>query len=112
MTSPAAKRPGIVWPSVIRMSEKKDIAVYAVVGRHDLDNLFGNWFYANLDVGSALHFRGYDSEMYISEAGHSFAVYMYMMPRSICRLLGSRDTETAHMEKVDFNSQILMTDTV
>ena len=99
-------RCGVIWPSVIRMSEKKDLSVFAVVGKHDLNNLFGNWLYSNLEVGSALHFRGYDSALYLSEAGHSFNVYLYMMPRALTRLFGGRDSAMENIEAVDFSRQI------
>ena len=98
-------RNGIVWPSAIRIGEKKKLKVYTVSGRYDLDNNFGNWLLVDLQVGSALQFRGYDSRFYISQAGHSAEVLRYCMEAALAWLLGGKEpAEDGKLEKIDFGN--------
>ena len=86
-------RNGIVWPSVIRIADKKDLQVYTVVGRHDLDDAYGSWLLSALEVGAALHYRGYDQRFYVSEAGHSGQVLKYCMESAFKWLLAGTEPE-------------------
>ena len=53
-------RGGHNYPPMIRKSDKKDIKVFLQDGENDLDNQFGNWWLANLQMEAALKFKGYD----------------------------------------------------
>ena len=99
-------RSGIVWPSAIRINEKKDIKVFQTAGQHDLDNIFGSWLVGNYDVASALHYAGYDHLFYLTEAGHSLAVYYYTLPQGLAWLFGGPEPVFSHMEKRLFDEVI------
>jgi len=53
-------RGGHVYPSLIRLTERKPIRVYLLDGENDLDNPFGNWPLANKQMAAALKFMNYD----------------------------------------------------
>ena len=53
-------RGGHVYPSLIRKWAKRDIKVFLQAGSNDLNISFGNWWLSNLQMESALEFRGYD----------------------------------------------------
>lgn len=99
-------RNGIVWPSVIRISEKKPVRVFQTAGQHDLDNIFGSWLYANYDVACALDYAGYEHLFYVSEAGHSLPVYFYTLPQGLAWLLGGPEPSFEHMKKETFEETI------
>lgn len=48
------------YPSLIRKTDRKPIRVWLQDGRNDLDNPFGNWWLANLQMERALRYKGYD----------------------------------------------------
>ncbi len=53
-------RGGHVYPSFIRLTERKPLRVYLLDGENDLDNRFGNWPIANKQMAAALKFMNYD----------------------------------------------------
>lgn len=53
-------RGGHVYPSLIRITERKPIRVYLLDGENDLDNPFGNWPLANKQMAAALKYMNYD----------------------------------------------------
>ena len=53
-------RGGYVYPSLIRSTPNKPIRTFLQDGSNDLDNQFGNWWLANLQMESALKFKHYD----------------------------------------------------
>jgi len=53
-------RGGHVYPSLIRITERKPVRVYLLDGENDLDNPFGNWPLANKQMAAALKFMNYD----------------------------------------------------
>lgn len=53
-------RGGHNYPQLIRKAEKKHIKVFLQDGSNDLDNQFGNWWLANLEMDAALKYKGYD----------------------------------------------------
>ena len=99
-------RHGIVWPSAIRIHDKKEIKVFQTAGKHDLDNIFGSWLYANYDVACALEYAGYEHLFYVSEAGHSLPVYFYTMPQGLAWLFGAQKPVFQHMEQITFSEMI------
>ena len=63
-------RGGHVYPSLIRLHERKPVRVYLMDGTNDLDNPFGNWPLANRQMEAALKFQGWDYRMDWSECFH------------------------------------------
>lgn len=51
---------GHVYPSLIRLTERKPIRIYLLDGENDLDNKFGNWPLANKQMAAALKYMNYD----------------------------------------------------
>jgi enterochelin esterase family protein len=51
---------GHVYPSLIRVTERKPIRIYLLDGENDLDNKFGNWPIANKQMAAALRYMNYD----------------------------------------------------
>src|SRR5690606_38968964 len=63
-------RGGHNYPSMIRKSEKKDIKIFLQDGSNDLNNQFGNWWLANLQMESALQYKNYEVRFIKGEGGH------------------------------------------
>lgn len=51
---------GHVYPSLVRLTERKPIRIYLLDGENDLDNKFGNWPLANKQMAAALTYMNYD----------------------------------------------------
>jgi enterochelin esterase family protein len=66
-------RGGDAYPYLIRSTPKKDIKVYLQDGVNDLDNVFGNWWLANLQMAAALKYKGYDYTYVEGKGDHSGA---------------------------------------
>ncbi len=76
-------RGGDVYPSLIRASSKKDIKVFLQDGSNDLDNQFGNWYLSNLQMASALKFKGYDYRFVEGTGGHNGKHAGAILPESL-----------------------------
>ncbi len=76
-------RGGHVYPSLIRSSPKKDIKVFLQDGSADLDNIFGNWWLANLQMESALKFKSYDHKFVGGTEGHNGKHGGAILPESL-----------------------------
>ena len=63
-------RGGHNYPPMIRKADKKDIKVFLQDGKNDLDNQFGNWWLANLQMEKALKFKDYDYMFVSGDGGH------------------------------------------
>jgi enterochelin esterase-like enzyme len=63
------KEGGHNYPALIRLAPKKPIRVYLQDGENDLDNQFGSWWLANLQMARSLEFAKYD---YKFVGGHGF----------------------------------------
>lgn len=63
-------RGGHVYPSLIRRHALRPLRVYLQDGEADLDNQFGNWWLANLQMAAALKFRGYDYQFVGGDGAH------------------------------------------
>lgn len=61
---------GHVYPSLIRLTERKPLRVYLLDGENDLDNKFGNWPLANKQMAAALKYSRYDFRMDWNECFH------------------------------------------
>ena len=66
-------RGGDKYPSIVRKSKAapKPIRVILQDGEHDLDNQFGDWWLANLQMKKALAFAGYDHKFLGGVGGHN-----------------------------------------
>lgn len=64
-------RGGHNYPPMIRKNDKKDIKIFLQDGSNDLNNQFGNWWLANLQMESALKFKEYDYKFVSGIGDHS-----------------------------------------
>lgn len=64
-------RGGHACPFLIRKSEKKPIRAFLQAGSNDLDCIWGNWYLGNLQMESALKFKGYDYKFVAGDGGHT-----------------------------------------
>jgi enterochelin esterase-like enzyme len=64
-------RGGHVYPSLIRSTPPKPIRVFLQDGSNDLDNQYGNWWLANLEMDAALKFKPYDYKFVGGTGKHS-----------------------------------------
>src|SRR5262245_21670066 len=64
-------RGGDRYPGIIRKAAKKDIRVFLQDGSNDLNNDAGNWYLANLQMESALKYKGYDHKAVWGDGGHT-----------------------------------------
>jgi enterochelin esterase family protein len=64
-------RGGHAYPSRIRKEPIRPLRVYLQDGEADLDNDYGNWWLANLQMVSALQYRGYDHTFVAGAGGHN-----------------------------------------
>nr|AKM28003.1 esterase [uncultured bacterium] len=65
-----AIRGGHVTPTRIRQEPLRPLRVYLQDGEADLNNAAGNWWLANLQMVSALEYRGYDHRFVAGSGGH------------------------------------------
>ena len=76
-------RGGHVYPTLIRKSAKRNIRVFLQDGSNDLDAIFGNWWLSNLQIESALKFRGYDYKFEGGTGGHDGKHGGAILPQSL-----------------------------
>ena len=62
---------GHVYPSLIRITERKPLRIYLQDGSSDLDNPFGNWPIANRQMAAALAFMKYDHTFTLGDGAHN-----------------------------------------
>lgn len=53
-------RGGHEYPFLIRKNKRKDIKIFMQDGINDLDNEYGNWWLANLEMEAAFRFKNYE----------------------------------------------------
>ncbi len=76
-------RGGDAYPSLIRSTTKKDIKVFLQDGTNDLDNQFGNWWLANLQMEAALKYKGYEHKFVGGTEGHNGKHGGSILPESL-----------------------------
>lgn len=76
-------RGGHNYPSMIRNSDKKNIKVYLQDGKNDLDNKYGNWWLANLQMEAALKYKGYEYKFDAGDGGHDGKHGGSILPQSL-----------------------------
>lgn len=64
-------RGGNNYPSIIRKHKKKDIKIFMQDGSNDLNNDHGDWWLANLEMESALKYKGYEFKFEKGVGTHS-----------------------------------------
>lgn len=74
---------GHVYPTLIRKSAKRDIRVFLQDGSNDLNLHLGNWWLSNLQMESALKFRGYDHKFVGGTGGHDGEHGGAILPESV-----------------------------
>ncbi|WP_425637298.1 cupin domain-containing protein [Algoriphagus yeomjeoni] len=74
------------YPPMIRKTDKKDIKVFMQDGSSDLNNQFGNWWLANLQMESALKFKDYEYEFVGGTGGHNGNHAGSILPESLAWL--------------------------
>jgi enterochelin esterase-like enzyme len=76
-------RGGNNYPSIIRKHKKKTIKIFMQDGSNDLDNEHGNWWLANLEMESALQFKGYELRFEKGTGTHSGKHGGSILPESL-----------------------------
>ena len=76
-------RGGHVYPFLIRRSSKKDIKIFLQDGSNDLNNIFGDWWLSNLQMESALKFKGYEYSFAAGTGGHNGKHGGAILPESL-----------------------------
>jgi enterochelin esterase family protein len=71
-----------LW-TYVRAEERKPIRVYLQGGVNDIDNVWGNWLLANMEMAAALKFRGYDYHFDYGQGFHSLAHGGATLPSSL-----------------------------
>nr|WKN35383.1 cupin domain-containing protein [Tunicatimonas sp. TK19036] len=79
-------RGGHNYPSMIRKNDPKNIKVFLQDGSNDLDNQFGNWWFANLQMEAALKFKGYDYKFAPGTGEHNGQHGGAILPESLAWL--------------------------
>ena len=76
-------RGGHSYPFIIRNHKKKDIKIFMQDGTNDLNNEFGDWWLANLQMESALKFKSYDFKFEKGAGTHSGKHGGAILPESL-----------------------------
>lgn len=76
-------RGGHSYPFIIRNHKKKDIKIFMQDGTNDLNNEFGDWWLANLQLESALKFKSYDFRFEKGAGTHSGKHGGAILPESL-----------------------------
>jgi enterochelin esterase family protein len=76
-------RGGNNYPSMIRKHKKKDIKIFMQDGNNDLNNEHGDWWLANLEMESALKFKGYEFKFEKGVGTHSGKHGGAILPESL-----------------------------
>ena len=74
---------GDAYPTLIRKTDKKPIRVFLQDGENDLDNAHGSWPLANLEMGRALKYKGYDYKFEWGNGFHSDKHGRAILPDSL-----------------------------
>jgi enterochelin esterase family protein len=69
--------------SLVRKHPRKPLRIFLQGCSHDLDQRNGDWWLANLELGSALRFAGYDFEVAWTAGEHSYVNGGAILPQSL-----------------------------
>lgn len=95
-------RGGHSYPPMIRKNDKKDIKIFLQDGENDLNNQYGNWWLANLQMESALEYKEYDYKFVKGTAGHSGDHGGAILPQSLVWLWSDMVSETVSSGVYEF----------
>jgi enterochelin esterase family protein len=76
-------RGGHDYPFLIRKNKRKDIKIFMQDGSNDLDNEYGNWWLANLQMESAFKFKNYEFRFEKGLGTHSGKQGGSILPESL-----------------------------
>jgi enterochelin esterase family protein len=76
-------RGGHAYPALIRKTPKKPLRVFLQDGEKDVDNQFGSWWLANLQMEAALKFAQYDYKFVGGVGGHNDKHGASILPDSL-----------------------------
>ncbi|HEX6848123.1 MAG TPA: alpha/beta hydrolase-fold protein [Chitinophagaceae bacterium] len=76
-------RGGNNYPFIIRKHKKKDIKIFLQDGTNDLNNEHGDWWLANLEMESALKFKGYEYKFEKGTGAHNGKHGGAILPESL-----------------------------
>ncbi|HWA32900.1 MAG TPA: alpha/beta hydrolase-fold protein [Cyclobacteriaceae bacterium] len=76
-------RGGDGYPAMIRKSGKKDIRIFLQDGNQDLNNIYGDWWLANLQMESAFKFKDYDYKFVSGTGAHNGKHAGSILPESL-----------------------------
>jgi enterochelin esterase family protein len=76
-------RGGNNYPSIIRKHKKKYIKIFMQDGSNDLNNEHGDWWLANLEMESALKYKGYEYKFEKGSGTHSGKHGGAILPESL-----------------------------
>ncbi len=76
-------RGGHEYPAMIRANPKKDIKVFMQDGSNDLNNNYGDWWLANLQMESSFKFKGYILRFEKGSGTHSGKHAGSILPESL-----------------------------
>ncbi|MDL5512713.1 cupin domain-containing protein [Arenibacter sp. M-2] len=79
-------RGGHNYPSMIRTQKAKNIKVFLQDGSQDLNNQYGDWWLANLQMESALAYKGYNFKFERGTGGHNGQHGGAILPESLAWL--------------------------
>jgi enterochelin esterase family protein len=74
---------GHVYPDLIRKGPKKDIKIFLQDGTNDLQNIYGDWWLANLQMESSFKFKGYEYKFEKGTGAHSGKHGGAVLPESL-----------------------------
>lgn len=74
---------GHVYPSIIRLTERKPLRIYLQDGANDLDNPYGNWPLANQQMAKALEFMKYDYHFEFGDGQHNSKHGAFLFPEAM-----------------------------
>ena len=76
-------RGGHNYPPMIRKNDKKDIKIFLQDGSNDLNNQYGNWWLANLQMESAFKYKDYDYKFVSGTGEHNGKHGGSILPESL-----------------------------
>lgn len=76
-------RGGHVYPTMVRKNPKKPIRVYLQAGSNDIDNAWGHWGLANLQMAASFNYMGYEFHLEYGDGGHNYRHGGAILPESL-----------------------------
>lgn len=76
-------RGGHVYPTLVRKTPPKPIRVFLQAGATDIDNGWGHWALANLQMAASFQYMGYDYKLDYGDEGHNYHHGGVILPESL-----------------------------